>query len=147
MSSVSISIKSLKSRGMEVLNRGMSGNINLPRHTVLEAPCSLKWTQYEHSLELGAFSYQVSGFCGAARIGRYCSFGEDVQIGRQNHPTNWASTSPFFYLHDRTIELEHGFAGSEEYHSFRFKNSGQATTARITTIGNDVCMGRLFPRG
>ena len=83
-----------------------------PQHCVIEAPASLKWTQFGHSLELGAFSYQVSGFCTAARIGRYCSFGEEVQIGRQNHPMTWASTSPAFYLHGSTFDLGDGFEGA-----------------------------------
>ncbi len=140
MARLSISIASLADRGVEVLPRG-GPNVTLPSATRLEAPCSLKWTQYEHSLHLGAFSYQVSGYCAAARIGRYCSFGEEVQIGRQNHPLTWASTSPFFYLRDRTIELEGGFTGAEAYHDYAFTTTGPATRARITEIGNDVWIG------
>jgi len=71
----------------------------LPEHTVLEVPASLKWTQYEHSLEMGAFSYQVSGYSPSlARIGRYCSWEKIAQIGRQKHPMDWVSTSPALYL-------------------------------------------------
>ncbi|WP_299146574.1 CatB-related O-acetyltransferase [uncultured Tateyamaria sp.] len=136
----SISLRALKSRGIEVLPRGGS-SVTLPHHTVLEAPGSLKWTQYEHSIELGAFSYQVSGYCFAARIGRYCSMGENIQIGRQNHPTTWVSTSPAFYLGDRLFDLDKGFAGGAEYHGYKFDFQGPATKARITTIGNDVWIG------
>jgi len=46
---------------------------------------------------MGAFSYMVSGYIFATKVGRYCSIGEDVQIGRQNHPLDWLSTSPFTY--------------------------------------------------
>lgn len=138
--SQSVKISWLKSRGIEVLSRG-STSVNLPRHTRLEAPGSLKWTSYEHSIELGAFSYQVSGYCFAARIGRYCSFGEDVQIGRQNHPLTWASTSPSFYLGDQLFSLDGGFNGAEKYHDYRFQLSEAPTRARITTIGNDVWIG------
>lgn len=141
MSKLQISLKFLRLCGIEVLDRGVLAKITLPKHTRLEAPSSLKWTEFEHSIELGAFSYQVSGFCCAARIGRYCSFGEQVQIGRQNHPLSWASTSPMFYLHDKTIEVEGGFEGAAEYHAYRFKNTGLATHAQITTIGNDVWIG------
>ena len=79
MSTVSVSIRKLAKQGIEVLPRGAGTSVALPRATRIEAPASLKWTQYENSLELGAFSYQVSGYCAAARIGRYCSFGEEVQ--------------------------------------------------------------------
>ena len=109
---------------------------------MLEAPSSLKWTAFEHSLELGAFSYQVSGFCSAARIGRYCSFGEDVQIGRQNHPTTWISTSPSFYIGDQIFDLGEGFTGAADYHRCRFDFADRPPTrARITRIGNDVWIG------
>lgn len=135
-----LAIDWLKGRGVEVLPRA-GKQINLPNNTVIEAPASLKWTQYEHSLKLGAFSYQVSGYCFAARIGRYCSFGEEVQIGRQNHPTSWVSTSPTFYIGDHVFELGDGFAGSAEYHNYEFTFEGPATKAKFTTIGHDVWIG------
>lgn len=132
----------LRARGVEVLPRGRA-ELALPRHTVIEAPASLKWTHFAHSLELGAFSYQVSGFCCAARIGRYCSFGENVQIGRQDHPTDWLSTSPAFYLGDKLFDLQYGFAGAADYHGYTFSpQRGPATQAKITKIGNDVWIGQ-----
>jgi len=141
MSKIAVSTKDLEVLGIEVLRRGMSGSVTLPAHTLIEAPASLKWTEYEHSLELGAFSYQVSGYCFAARIGRYCSFGEQVQIGRQNHPMSWISTSPAFYLGDRLFDLGNNFRDAAEYHSIKFKFQGPPTKVRITTIGNDVWIG------
>ena len=90
MSKISVSLKALRNAGVEALPRG-SSTIALPKNCRIEAPSSLKWTEIEHSLHLGAFSYQVSGYCFAARIGRYCSFGENVQIGRQNHPLTWGT--------------------------------------------------------
>lgn len=142
MSLIAVDIDCLQRLGVEVLPRGTGREVNLPRHTVLEAPCSLKWSQFEHSLELGAFSYQVSGFCSAARIGRYCSFGEAVQIGRQNHPTDWVSTSPLFYLGDRVFGLGGGFSGAEGYHGYRMQwSKGPPTRVRKTMIGNDVWIG------
>tara|TARA_R110001606_G_scaffold81403_5_gene187307 strand:+ start:139 stop:873 length:735 start_codon:yes stop_codon:yes gene_type:complete len=140
MVKLSVPLKALRRSGIEVLSRG-APNINLPLHTVLEAPGSLKWTQYEHSIELGAFSYQVSGYCFAARIGRYCSFGEGTQIGRQNHPTDWASTSPAFYLGDQMYDLGETFANADLFHNYRFKTNTPATDAKITSIGNDVWIG------
>ena len=53
----------------------------LPDESIFEPPCSLKWMEVQHSLHLGAFSYGVSGYYYGCRIGRYCSFGEEVQIG------------------------------------------------------------------
>lgn len=141
MSLVKMQIETLRTRGIEVLPRGAGGTVALPRHTVLEAPGSLKWTQYEHSVEMGAFSYQVSGYCFAARIGRYCSFGEEVQIGRQNHPLTWVSTSPAFYLGDQLFGLGSEFADADAYHGYRFETKQPATRAQITTIGNDVWIG------
>lgn len=140
MAKKTFSIAALKERGIEALERG-GPSVSMPEVTILEAPCSLKWTQYEHSLTLGAFSYQVSGFCFAARIGRYCSFGENVQIGRQNHPTTWVSTSPAFYIGDKIFDLDDGFEGAEGYHSYKFNYEGPATKAQVTTIGNDVWVG------
>lgn len=141
MSKISVPIRSLRDRGVEVLRRASGNLVSVPRNSVIEAPSSLKWTEYEFSLALGAFSYQVSGYCFAARIGRYCSFGEQVQIGRQNHPLTWATTSPAFYLNGRLFDLDRGFAGAEEYHSYRFQNSEPPTRVKHTTIGNDVWIG------
>jgi len=135
-----IKISWLRDLGIEVHDRP-GGEVPLPKHTVLEAPSSLKWTQYLYMIELGAFSYQVSGYCFGAKIGRYCSFGEQVQIGRQNHPTQWISTSPAFYLGDQLFSLGDGFAGAEKYHSYKFSFTGPPTQAKITTIGNDVWIG------
>ena len=136
-----VSIEALRKRGVEVLKRGPGKQIALPTKSRLEAPCSLKWTAYEHSLELGAFSYQVSGYCFAARIGRYCSFGEEVQIGRQDHPLTWASTSPAFYLGPAMMEVGGSFEGSGSYHAYAAPEGRAATTVKVTRIGNDVWIG------
>ncbi len=141
MTPVSIPNAKLRAAGVEVLNRNGERVVTLPRATRIEAPASLKWTKYAHSLHLGAFSYQVSGYCFAARIGRYCSFGEEVQIGRQNHPTSWVSTSPAFYLGDKLFDLDTGFEGAAGYHKYKFDYDGPATKAKITTIGHDVWIG------
>lgn len=141
MSTRTLSIKSLRNQGVEVLRRGVSNSVTLPVKSRIEAPASLKWTSYQHSLELGAFSYQVSGYCFAARIGRYCSFGEEVQIGRQNHPLDWASTSPAFYLNSGLFDLESGFEGAEDFARYRFESESRATAVKITRIGNDVWIG------
>jgi len=141
MSKIPVPFPKLQDAGIEVLPRGGPQVVNLPAHTRLEAPCSLKWTEYHHSIELGAFSYQVSGYCFAARIGRYCSLGEDINIGRQNHPLTWVSTSPAFYRGGAMFNIKGGFEGAEAYHAYKFRASQPPTRAKITTIGNDVWIG------
>lgn len=94
-----------------------------------------------HSIELGAFSYAVSGFYHGVRIGRYCSFGEQVQIGRHGHPMSWPSTSPFFYeRYDQILHIDppNGISLDPQ---LDFVTSSAATEFRRTTIGNDVWIG------
>jgi acetyltransferase-like isoleucine patch superfamily enzyme len=115
-------------------------NFVLPAESVFEPPCSMKWMTVQHSLTLGAFSYAVSGFYFGARIGRYVSIGENVQIGRHAHPLDWASTSPIFYtqsqdLFDSELELLQGLKPSQ------FPRSSPPVIAQLTTIGNDVWIG------
>lgn len=75
-----------------------------------EPPCSIKFTTIENGCRIGAFSYIVSGFLCGVKIGRYCSFGENVQIGRQNHPLQCLSTSPFLYMDNTNIlDIEPSF--------------------------------------
>jgi acetyltransferase-like isoleucine patch superfamily enzyme len=113
----------------------------LPEEVVLEPPCSLKWMQIEHSLQMGAFSYAVSGFYFGCRIGRYCSFGEQVQIGRHPHPMHWASTSPFFYLQYEDILNQPLPEGIELKAHRDFKRGGPPVIVKLTVIGNDVWIG------
>ncbi|MHA6326451.1 CatB-related O-acetyltransferase [Roseivivax sp. CAU 1753] len=137
-----VTIGWLRARGIEALPRP-GGKVRLPPRGRIEAPSSLKWTQFEQLLDLGAFSYQVSGHACAARIGRYCSMGEDVQIGRQNHPMHWVSTSPAFYLGDRLFDLGDEFAGAEDWHGTAPPRpaNGPPTQLKETAIGHDVWIG------
>ncbi len=107
---------------------------------VFEPPCGLKWMQVPYSLHLGAFSYAVSGYYFACRIGRYVSIGEDVQIGRHAHPSHWASTSPFFYQpHAGVLDLPLPAAASVRPEQFLLDAPPQSV--ELTTIGNDVWIG------
>lgn len=113
----------------------------LPQDTTFEPPCSMKWMTIIHALELGAFSYAVNGYYFACRIGRYCSFGEMVQIGRHAHPLHYFSTSPFFYsLYPAVIDQEppanHDVNGVTD-----FQRSTPPTQLKHTTIENDVWIG------
>jgi acetyltransferase-like isoleucine patch superfamily enzyme len=122
----------LAERGITTLH---AAPFELPDHTLLEGPCSIKWMRADHSLEVGAFSYAVSGYYFGVKIGRYTSIGEDVQIGRGSHPINWASTSPLFYQ-------PHSFVLDQRRPEARnFVLNAPHQTAKITTIGNDVYIG------
>lgn len=131
-------IDRLQERGITSLLRP---GVQLPDHLILEPPCSLKWMGVSHSLELGAFSYAVSGFYFGCRIGRYCSFGEQVQIGRHPHPTHWFSSSPFFYQAYAGILDQPLPAGIELTPHKDFPRKSPPVTAKLTTIGNDVWIG------
>jgi acetyltransferase-like isoleucine patch superfamily enzyme len=129
-------------RGVETLHAA-GGGVHLPGELRLEAPCSIKWMQIEFGSEVGAFSYAVSGYYFAARIGRYTSIGEAVQIGRQDHPLDWLSTSPFQYLNDKLFAIGHDFADSQKFHAYRSHLVGKVpgTILRPVTIGHDVWVG------
>lgn len=117
-----------------------------PSETVFEAPCSVKWLLVEGPyFRLGAFSYVVSGYACGVEIGRYVSGAGDVQIGRQNHPTTWASTSPAFYLPGKLFDqIGSEFEGAAAYGSYRPYLHGRvaATAFRPTVIGHDVYIGQ-----
>jgi acetyltransferase-like isoleucine patch superfamily enzyme len=121
---------------------------NYPTDTVLEPPLGLKWMNLEGSFSMGAFSYGVSGHFSFCRIGRYTSIGEAVQVGRGDHPLQWLSTHPSFYLREKLFNVGQGFSGASDYHAY-LPNSlmrvpsehTQAFRVRITSIGNDVWIG------
>ena len=105
-----------------------------------EPPCSVKFMTVEQECSLGAFSYAVSGFLCGVDIGRYCSFGEDVQIGRQNHPMGWLSTSPFLYLNNKDIvNVDTSFDDNILTHQPVYPVA--PTQLKKTTIQNDVWVG------
>lgn len=119
-----------------------------PLESYFEPPLSIKWMNIEGSIQMGAFSYAVSGYYGFCKIGRYTSIGEDVQVGRGNHPFNWLSSSPVFYLRNNLFGLGKNFNHSEDYHSYIPKHMDELPkeeakefAPKITRIGNDVWIG------
>jgi len=129
----------------KLLARGVSTQLvpgaTLPMDVVFEPPCSLKRMNVSHSLYLGAFSYGVSGFYFGCRIGRYCSFGEQVQIGRRPYPMHYVSTSPFFYKDFKEV-LDQALPDDIELNPIEdFHRDTPPTTAKVTEIGNDVWIG------
>lgn len=112
----------------------------LPDDVVFEPPCSTKWMEVQYSLRLGAFSYAVSGFYFACDIGRYCSFGEDVQIGRHPHPMHWVTTSPFFHVPYRDV-LDQEPPPGVSVSPGDFVSATPAAVAQVTHIAHDVWIG------
>ncbi len=110
----------------------------LPLDSCFEGPCNLKRIASEAKLTIGAFSYCVSGYFFGANIGRYCSFGEGVQIGRHSHPLSFGSTSPIFYNEQSAI-FGNAFKSNHLYDKFSF--SEPPTKFKETFIGNDVYIG------
>ena len=132
-------IERLRAQGVECFLPPGSG---LPDDFSFEPPCSVKWMNALHKLSLGAFSYAVRGYFFNVEIGRYTSIGEDVQMGRADHPTTWLSTSPAFYLKS-LFNVGNDFAGSAHYHRFEPKipHGRPATQTKIVRVGHDVYIG------
>lgn len=129
----------LKERGVENF---LGPSLNLPSHALFEPPCSIKWMQIEHSIEMGAFSYAVSGYFFAARIGRYVSMGENIQLGRHNHPSDWISTSPMFYLNSKMFDVGDTFSNAVDYHNYKTRADLPYNVPVLPTeIGHDVWVG------
>lgn len=138
----------LKTRLIEhgVDNLWQPHHVALPIDCQFEAPCSTKWMEIHHSITLGAFSYGVSGYFFACRIGRYCSIGENIQAGRGDHPLDWLSTTPFQYLDRNDI-----FTGGPDFallpawqneNTPGYTPNRAPTTVKPITIGNDVWIGQ-----
>ena len=129
-------VDQLCASGFEVLR----APVNLPAGLRFTAPCGIKFAQVEQDFEIGAFSYVVSGYLCGVTIGRYCSFGEAVQIGRQSHPLSWVSTSPFTYLPSARVIGNLGpakpFAQNEPW-----RHPEAPTKLVHTRIDNDVWIG------
>lgn len=122
------------------------GDFNLPLDCVFEVPCSIKWMSIEKSLQMGAFSYAVSGYYFAAKIGRFTSIGEMVQVGRGNHPTNWFSSAPIFYqefsnIYNKVDKSVISNAGLEHIKKGTFSHSSAPSVVKSVLIGNDVWIG------
>ena len=135
-------IKKLNSKGVETL--AYPGSKSIGNRVYFEPPCSIKWMDIFGDFSIGAFSYAVSGYFTEVKIGRYCSFGENIQIGRSDHPLNFLSTSPFFYEQQKMFNLGEEFLDSEKYHQHQttIPPSGMLLgKPRFTEIGNDVWIG------
>ncbi len=132
--------EALRAQGIENFN-AINSNISL--NATFEPPCSIKWMQIENGLDLGAFSYAVSGYYSEVSLGRYTSIGEQVQIGRASHALSWVSTSPFLYLRQKLFDVGDAFEPAAAYHDYLppVRPGAQSTKLKRVTIGNDVYIG------
>lgn len=131
--------KALWDKGVECpLNVGHT----IAARTILEAPCSLKWIQSTLSLKISAFSYCVDGFLFNVEMGRYVSIGQEVQLGRGDHPTQWLSTSPMFYM-PQMFDVGRDFPQAEDYWSHKRDLSDCASLPGLkpVVIEHDVWIG------
>jgi acetyltransferase-like isoleucine patch superfamily enzyme len=109
--------KALKvERGVRIVN------VSFNNHNYIYSNAKLR------DVEIGDFSYigkrsQVA----FAKIGRFCSVGEDVKIGLGLHPTDLVSTHPSFYSNNKK--------------SFCFSNELMVDEYKNAEIGNDVWIG------
>lgn len=104
--------------------------------------CSFEGTaKIWHKASLGAVKMGRHSYCGKGceifncEIGRFCSIGSEVLIGMGMHPTDFVSTSPYFYSNRK---------GWPHWHvSNEFKEH------LPTVIGNDVWIGSraMIPGG
>lgn len=109
----------------------------------IEGPCSLKSMSLQASFSMRAFSYGVSGYFFNVEIGRYCSIGEEVQVGRHSHPLHYFSTSPFFYQNPAAVLGDN--VAKEFFTDFDWINSFHRGSPPVmlkrTKILNDVYIG------
>lgn len=81
-----------------------------------------------HNIDIGKYSYggcfNPANIQAFTKIGRYCSFAENVYIYNANHPLSFKSTHPFFY------NPSLGYVETEQI------------SRRSIEIGNDVWIGQ-----
>lgn len=93
-----------------------------------EVPCRLWERATLITVKMGRHSYCAGGsVINHAKIGRFCSIGNEVIIGTWLHPTHLVSTFPGFYAKGK--------------HTIRFRHDEEIKETAEITIGNDVWIG------
>jgi acetyltransferase-like isoleucine patch superfamily enzyme len=129
--------QAMQQNGISVLH---ATDVNWPDNIILESPCSLKWMNLAGPLHMKAFSYAVSGYFNYVKIGRYVSIGEAVQIGRSDHPLDWASLSPLFYQDYRAV-TDIAIPMAAAVHPQDFMQGAPYPSPKWIEIGHDVWIG------
>jgi acetyltransferase-like isoleucine patch superfamily enzyme len=110
--------------------------------SLIETPVNLSHAYvWDTPVEISAFTYlgyeaQVS----FARIGRYCSIAKLVQIGLDNHPTDWLTSSALAFMRYDPFEDPFRYDDHAWERTLPITDKGEAET-RTTIIGNDVWIG------
>lgn len=106
-------------------------DVSMEEHSLISGGCIIM------TRKIGSFSY-IGRKCevySTHSIGRYCSLGQEILIGLGPHPTDWLSTSTFFYRKNM-------WAGSplvDEFYASQEVNF--QAIQRPVIIGNDVWIG------
>ncbi len=113
-----------------LLRHGLELDGTLGSGVIWEPPVKVFRLAVVANTEIGAYSYvSPRSEVRHARIGRYCSIGDHVDIRGSAHPQTWLSSHPFsyqnLYPHSRTYQPALTFGGYSER----------------TLIGHDVWIG------
>jgi acetyltransferase-like isoleucine patch superfamily enzyme len=106
-------------------------DVSMEEHSLISGGCIIM------TRAIGSFTY-IGRKCevySTHSIGRYCSLGQEILIGLGPHPTDWLSTSTFFYRKSMWA----GAPMIDEFyasHEVDFK-----AVTRPVVIGNDVWIG------
>lgn len=133
-------VRKLRSKGVGI---ALQAGSTISERAIFEPPCSVQWISTENDFSMGAFSYGVNGYYSNVTMGRYCSIGEAVNIGRSNHPLSWISTSPFFYLDRPFMDVGRDFPDGDAFHRYAapIRPGTNVPQPGTITIGNDVWIG------
>lgn len=127
-----INFEDLKLNGVKIFNP--VGNIKGNNSSIsLESPIHIAANvDFSTTIHIGSFCYfHESSHIRDVKVGRYTTIAKHVFIGGDKHPTDWLSTSRFFYNKDFM-----GFKKFCEYDDadFQFFKS----VGETTIIGDDV---------
>lgn len=106
-------------------------DVSMEEHSLISGGCIIM------TREIGSFTY-IGRKCevySTHSIGRYCSLGQEILVGLGPHPTDWLSTSTFFYRKNM-------WAGSPMIDEFYASHDVEfEAIKRPVVIGNDVWIG------
>jgi virginiamycin A acetyltransferase len=99
-----------------------------------------------HNIEIGKYSYggcfNLANIREFTKIGRYCSFAENVYIFNANHPVGYKSTHPFFYNPSlKYVETEQISRRSIEIGNDVWIGQNAIILASVTIIGDGAIIG------
>jgi len=112
----------------------------------LRLPSDLRLEPFSHihhggnlPASLGAFSYVRSTLGPNIHIGRYCSIGADIRWLGDDHPFDWATSSPVFYDPQPLQGVRSYLVEERRVTSFPLKTFNKRPGDVI--VGNDVWIG------